>query len=323
MSTFKQNERATLLETMKAIGPDGNMLTAAEVLDETNEVVQDIVWTKANNKMTHIGLVRNSLPEGDIRDFNAGVSRKASTKERIEDVIVQIELYSEPDKKLIDMLGAAQAYRASEARAIMEGMGQQMINKLFYGNTATNQADMTGLAPRLNTVDAYRVWDNGGTGSDLSSIYGLIWGMDGAQMVYPEGTQVGIGINDMGEQTVLDPADSTKQFQAYRTHFTMDFGFHLARPDAALRIANIETAGSSDTFNEDILIKAINKSFMRGQRMVLYVNDTIYSQMQIRMKDKANVNFTWGNAFGENTLMFMGRPVRLVDKLTNTETAIS
>jgi hypothetical protein len=127
----------------------------------------------------------------------------------------------------------------------------------------------------------------------------------------------------MGEQTVLDPADSTKQFQAYRTHFTMDFGFHLARPDAALRIANIETAGSTNTFDEDILIKAMNKSFMRGQRMVFYVNDTIYSQMQIRMKDKANVNFQWSNAFGENTLTFMGRPVRLVDKLTNTEDEIT
>jgi hypothetical protein len=323
MATYKQNERTTMLEVLKTIGPDGNMLTTAEVLEETNEVIQDLVWTEANNKMTHIGTVRNSDPEGEIRDFNAGTSRAASTRERIEDVIVQIERYSEPDKKLLDMMGSPDAYRADEARSITEGMGKQMVNKIFYGNNATNQADMTGIQPRLGTVDSVRVWNTGGTGSDVSSIYGVIWGLDTCHMVYPTGTQVGIGVTDHGEQTVLDPADSTKQFQAYRTHFTMDFGLHVRRPDSLIRIANIETAGSSSTFNEDLLIKALNKAYMRGIRMVLYVNDTIYSQMQIRMKDKANVNFSWSNAFGENTLTFMGRPVRMVDKITNTETAIS
>jgi hypothetical protein len=323
VATYKQNEKLTLLEALKLKGPDGNILTTAEILDETNEVVQDLVWTEANNRMTHIGNVRNSLPQGAIRDFNAGVAKVASTRERIEDVIVQIEAYSEPDKKLADMTGFPEAYRADEDRAIVEGMGQQMVNKIFYGNNATNQADMTGIQPRLGTVDSIRVWNTGGSGSDVSSIYGVIWGLDSVHMVYPTGTMAGIDVRDLGEDTVLDPNDSTKQFQAYRTHFSMDFGLHVRRPDGLLRIANIETSGSSNTFNEDLLIKALNKAWMRGMRMVLYVNSDIYSQMEIRIKDKSNVNFSWSNAFGENTLTFKGRPVRMVDRITSTETAIS
>lgn len=323
MPTYAQNERATMLEIMKTKGPDGNMLTTAEVLEETNEVVQDLVWTEANKGFTHVGTVRNSDPEGEIRDWNAGTSRAASTRETVEDVIVQIERYSEPDKKLIDGLGYPEAWRASEARSITAGMGKQMVNKLFYANHATNHADMTGIAPRLATIDSVRVWGNSGTGSDLASIYGIDWGLDTCHMVYPTGTQVGIGVTDMGEQTVLDPADSTKQFQAYRTHFTMDFGLHVVMPDALLRIANIESAGATNIFDEDVLIKALNKAYMRGMGMVIYVNDTIYSQMEIKLKDKANVNFNYSNAFGENTLTFKGRPVRMVDKLTITESAIT
>jgi hypothetical protein len=321
MSTFKQNEQVTFIEVAKTIGPDGDLLTTAEVLDEVNEIMEDAVWKKANNNFSHVGLVRNSLPQGEVRDFNAGVSTQAATRERIEDVIMMRESYTEADVALVNASGDPAGFMMDEARAKIEGIGQGMTADLIYGNHATDISKMTGLAPRLATVDSERVWNNGGSGSDVSSIYGVEWGIDTCHMIFPEGGVAGLDRKWLGEDTTTD--SNSKKFQVLREHFKFHYGLHVRNAKSIIRIANIETAGSSNTFNEDILIKALMKMVNKGRRTTLYCNDTIYSQILIRAKDKANVNLVWSTAFGEDTITFLGRPIRMVDQILNTETAIS
>ncbi|MCK5235579.1 MAG: hypothetical protein KAR06_01225 [Deltaproteobacteria bacterium] len=321
MSTFAINERLTLVEVLKRMGPDGDLLTMAEVLDEENAVLEDAVWVKANAKFTHVSMQRNVLPAGQARDFNAGVLPSATQGERQEDVIMMLEDYSEVDKKLAMASGDADGYRNQEARGILEGMGQTIAGKIFYGNHLLVSEEMTGFAPRLATIDSYSVWDTGGTGSDLSSIFLVQWGEDACHLIYPEGSTAGLMRENLGQETKV--LSDGSMYEVLREHFSIDVGLVIRNPKCASRVANIETSGSADTFDEDLVIKALFKMKGGGRRAVLYVNDTIYAQMVIRAKDKANVNLFWSNAFGEDTLTFMGRPIRLVDQLVETETALT
>jgi hypothetical protein len=93
------------------------------------------------------------------------------------------------------------------------------------------------------------------------------------------------------------------------------------------RLANIESAGASNTFDEDNLIKLLNNMNI-GDGTRIYCNETILTQMQIRLKDKNNVNYTQDNGDGLSgmpPMRFQGIPIRKIDReiLLNTEAAIS
>jgi hypothetical protein len=182
---------------------------------------------------------------------------------------------------------------------------------------------MTGLSRRLNTVDSIRVWNTGGSGSDVTSIYMVKWGTDKVYCPYTEGATAGLSIEHLGEDTKTD--SNGLNHQVLRDYFKWDYGLTVEDPQCIARVANIETTGSSNTFNEDLVIKALFKMRGQGKGVNHYVNDTTYAQMVIRAKDKANVNFFWSDAFGgpEETLTLLGRPIKLVDQIVSTETAIS
>ncbi len=61
-----------------------------------------------------------------------------------------------------------------------------------------------------------------------------------------------------------------------------------------------------------------------GKGATIYVNATIKTQMEIALVARANVNFSVVNGLGGvPVLTFRGLPVRLVEKITNTESAIT
>jgi hypothetical protein len=61
----------------------------------------------------------------------------------------------------------------------------------------------------------------------------------------------------------------------------------------------------------------------RGSGAVIYVNRKIFSQMDKQAMDKSNVLYSTKDVFGVPTTTFRGFPVRLVEAITNTETAVS
>jgi hypothetical protein len=324
MATFEVNAQLTMLETMKRLGPDGKLLNIAEVLNEENAVIKDAVFMKANNKFTHVTLQRNSLPTGSVRDFNKGVASEQGNTERQSDVIQMLRSYLKVDKELADASGDPNTYRNDEARGFIEGFGQTFAGDMFYSNNSTfAQEQMTGFARRLNTVDSKRVFNTGGSGSDVTSIFIIQWGINKVYCPYTEGASAGMDVRSLGEDTSTD--SNGLEHQIYRDYFKWDYGLTIEDPQCVARIANIETSGSSNIFNKDLIHKALPKMRGGGKRAVLYVNDTVFAQMTIDASDRGNVNLFWSSAFGDNedTLTFMGRPIRLVDQLVSTETAIS
>lgn len=326
MATLPSYSQLTWLELAKRRDPNGQAAKIVEVLNRQNPIIQDIPLVEANDNWSHRTTRRTSLPAGTYRSFNEGVSMEASTTEPVTEPIAMLENESQVDVALIDTAPNPKEARNQEVLAAIEGLSQTLASGLIYGNNATNAKQFTGLAPRLAALttsgDFPNVLGCGGSGADLSSIYIVQWGEDKVHGVFPRGSKtVGVVHEDMGKQRVFD--GNAKPYWAYVDHFKCHIGVVVRNPRCIARLANIETAGSSNTLNEDVLIRLLNNMPGGGAGAVLYCNPTIFTQLDIIAKDKTNVQYAPTDPFGRPVTYFRGHPVRIVDAILNTEDAIS
>ena len=320
----------SLLEQAKRLDPDGKMAIIVESLNlEMGMILEEWPWRPSNDVWTNKTVRRASLPTGTWRKLNTGVAVENSKVTELLDVIGMLETYAEYDKEYIDSFPSPSVARLDESRAFLEGLGQNLVSKLLYGNANADPDQLHGLAPRLATVDGKYVIDGGGTGSDVTSIYVVTSGVNEAHLIYPKNSiSLGIQHKDFGEVTLTDAttsAPNTSQYQGYRDHFQVKCGFVVRHPRCIGRVANIETTGASNTFDEDDLIKLLNYMKVTPATRI-YANQTILTQAEIKLKDKTNVNWTAEEGLGGLPFMkFRGIPVRKIDEqiLLNTETAIS
>lgn len=328
MATLTPYKQLTLAEVAKRTDPDGDSAVIAEVLAQDNDIINDGVWIEANMAFAHRFTKRLSLPTGQFRQLNAGVAASASQTVQVTENLGMLEDYSVVDQKIAEIHpGGVQACRSQEDMAFLQGLGQTFGSTVMYGNDLTEPEKFKGLAPRVATLNGENAWGGSGTGSDLTSIWIIQWGPGMAFYVYPRGSKAGIEKKDLGIQTRVI-ADTTsgvvsKQFQAYVTHFRLHAGLCVANDRCIQRICNIETSGSSNIFDPDLLIKALNRMPMKGKGAIIYVNETIQSQMDIAAMDKSNVWYAKTDAFGVPLTTFRGFPVRRVDQIINTEDALT
>ncbi len=312
----------SITEIVKRKGADGNLLTVAEVLNETNQIMEDIPWIESNDMWSNKSVRRSYLPSGAWRKFYQGVSPEASGTAEIVDIIGQLQARAENDRWVIDSSPNPAETRNQENRAFIEGMGQEFVATLLYGNALTAPEEFTGLAARMDSIFAAgNVINEGGSGGDTCSIYVVTWGADTAYGIYPRNSMAGLQHEDLG---VIDAFDSnSKRYRAYGDVFTWNCGLVVKHPRAIGRIANIEVSGGVNTFDEDNLIILLNR-MVTGPGTRIYVNRDVMSQMEIRLKDKTNVNFTKADGLAPGlTMTFKQFPIRMVDQILNTETAVA
>lgn len=320
------NSYATLAD-MASRFLNGALVPIAEVLTKDNAILDDIPFTEANGIYNHRVLRRTSKPSGSYRKLNEGVATEKSTTAPDYEAIASLEAWSEVDAALVDESPNPVQFRQSEDSAFVEGLRDTFATTLVYGNTATTPEKMDGLSQRITTLSSTsangvaNVIGASGTGSDTTSIWVVQWGPRMTYMVYPKGSQAGLGMEDMGKIRVTD--GSGNPYTAYSTHFMWKSGLVVEDDRCIQRIANIETAGSSNIFDEDDLITALNRLPFQGRGARIYCNRTIKTQIDINAKDKSNVNYTSADVFGSSVMSFRGVPIRQVDAILDTETAIS
>lgn len=322
MATLTTNTQLTLLELANRSN-DPNAIVVAEVLNETNEFLIDAVWLPANGDTTHKGSQRTSLPTGSWRKLNDGVAAEASQTKPVIENCGLLESYSKIDKELVDLAGNPLQFRSLEDRAFIEGLGQSFADAFTYGDTGSTPEKFKGLSPRVTSKTAANAVDASGTGSDTTSIWIVQWGPGKVHLFYPKSSKsVGITAEDLGVQTVAGSTSGTLM-QAYMTHFIMRAGLFVADDRCIQRICNIETSGSSNIFDEDDLITALNRLPYNGAGAVIYTNATLKTQIDINAKNKTNVAYTSAEVYGRPVTLFRGVPVRRMDSILNTETALS
>lgn len=316
----------SLVEQAKRINPDGTQALIAEVLNrKTGDMLSEAPWMPSNDVWTNKTTRRGSLPTGSRRKLNQRVTASVSRTTEIMDVIEQLEDYCDVDVALVDSMPSPALFRSGEVDAFIEGLGQTVASDIIYANSNSDPDSMHGIAARLGTLDGRFCIDASGTGSDVTSIYIVTWGQTTAHLIYPKNMAATLGVQHTDKGQVTSET-SSGLIEVYRDHFLIRCGLVVRNPRAIARLANIETAGASNTFDEDDLITLLN-NMETGPGTRIYCNETIMTQMQIRAKDKANVYYTpGGNALsGEPLMSFQGVPVRQIAReiLLNTETAIS
>src|SRR5262245_10723692 len=95
----------TLLDWAKVLDPDGSIARIVELLNQTNPVLDDMVWEEANNITSHRVTVRTGLPAPTWRLMNAGVVPTKATTAQIDEGIGQLEAWSRVDKDRADLGG--------------------------------------------------------------------------------------------------------------------------------------------------------------------------------------------------------------------------
>jgi hypothetical protein len=313
--------RLGLVEVVKRHDPNGALATIAEVLAKATPIVNDAVWKEGNDIFSNKTVRRSSLPSGTWRKLNFGVAKESSDTVEMVDVIGILEARAENDCEIINAFANPQQARMDEAASFMEGLSQEMASTMIYGNAITSPEEFTGLAPRMDTLSATTNVIGGGATTG-ESIYCVTWGVNTCFMAYPRNTSGGLQHEDLGIQDAFD--SSSNRFRAYCDRFVWRAGMVVKHPRAIARYANLEGAGTTTTFDEDELIRLLNR-MVTGPGTKIYVSRDMLTQMQIRLKDKSNVYFSRGEGLdgGGKVLTFNGFDVRMCESIVDNETTVA
>ena len=113
------------------------------------------------------------------------------------------------------------------------------------------------------------------------------------------------------------------QLWAYITEFSWNVGLAVEDTRSVKRLANIDSvAGTTFTLNEDKIIE-IRNNFKGNEKIYMYCNETIFTQLQILAKDKTNVRWTGEDPFGKPQFNFLDMPVRRCEAITNVEPVLT
>ncbi|CAI1205115.1 TPA: major capsid protein [Serratia liquefaciens] len=317
----------TLADHAKRMDPDGKIPAIVELLEQTNPILTDMVFVEGNLPTGHRTTVRTGLPAATWRLLNYGVQPSKSTTAQVTDSTGMLEAYAEVDKALADLNGNSSEFRLSEDRAFIESMNQNQAETVFYGDTRINPQRFTGLSARYNdksAKNAQNIVDAGGTGSNLTSIWLVVWGTNTVHGIFPKGQKAGLDHKDLGEQTLVD--DNGGKYQGYRTHYKWDNGLSVRDWRYVVRIANIDTTklGADDGPNlAKLMVQALHRiPNLQMGKAVFYMNRDAAEYLDIQATDKASLAISVKETEGVFWTSFRGVPVRTCDALLSTESQV-
>lgn len=336
MATIGANT-LTLADWAKRLDPDGSIPAIVELLSQTNDVLDDMLWKEGNLPTGHRLTVRTGLPTVAWRLLNQGVQPSKSTTAQIDEQVGMLEAWSETDKDLAELNGNTNAFRLSEASAFIESMNQEMVQTMFYGNSGTAPEEFTGFSVRYSDIgagspeNAQNIVSAGGSGSDNSSIWLIVWGENTTFGIFPKGSQAGLLHEDLGLVTVETTAGiAGARMRAYQDRWQWKCGIALKDWRYVVRIPNIDISNlvgkTSAADLIELMIKALHRvPNLQAGRPVFYMNRSCFEMLDIQRRDDVITGggLTYQNMDGTPTPTFRGIPVRIVDQLLETEAAVA
>lgn len=323
----------TLADWAKRLDPDGKVPTIVELLEQTNEILTDMLWKEGNLPTGERTTVRTGLPTVAWRLLNQGVTPSKSTTAQIDEGTGMLEAWSEVDEKLVKLNGNTNEFRLSEGMAFIEAMNQEMAQTLFYGNSGTSPEEFLGLAARYSDPSATNgsnVIDAGGAGSDNSSIWLVGWGANSVYGIFPKGSKAGLSHEDYGVETVEVTAGvAGNRMRAYREKWCWDAGIALKDWRYVCRIGSIDisalvgVSGAADII--ELMIKAMYRiPNIKSVRPVFYMNRTCIEMLDILRRNDviSGGQLTYQMVDGKMDYAFRGIPIRLCDAILESESLV-
>ncbi len=340
MATNKITDRENLLLAAK-MTHNNEIINVAEVLNETNDIVADAIVQRGNDITSHVISRRTALPAVNWVKAGNGWNATTGLLNQVREQMGMLKARYLCPEDIMRLQPDPAKYRMQQERAYIESMGQELANTLV-GNFSAGAVSPITAPPEefagfqyryktLSTADSNYVISNGNdSGNDNTSIWFVQWGAGKTYLIHPRNTDGG-GLKKMDkglQYTLGDNASGTaaqrnNQLWAYITEFAWDVGLCVEDTRTVKRLANIDSvATETNTLNEDFIIQ-IRNNFKSNDTIYMYVNETVFTQLQILAKDKTNVHWTENNPFGKPQLYFLDMPVRRCDAITNVEGIIS
>ena len=336
------NSNLTLADWAKRTDPDGRVPVIAELLSQSNEILEDCVFKEGNLPTGERVVIRTGLPTVYWRALNQGIPNSKSVTAQVDEACGMLEARSEVDKDLAMLNGNTAQFRLSEDTAFLEAMNQTMASTLFYGNPGTDPKQFLGLAPRYSALtgsnNAQNVITAGGSdATSNTSVYLVVWGDNTVYCPFPKGSKAGLMHEDLGEQTVYN-SDGTR-LQAYATRYQWKNGLVVKDWRYVVRICNIDTddliaqTGTQQASDATALIKLMSRALYRIPNMAMgraafYMNRTVHSGLAIAALDKSQAVLKINDGLSQfgmpySWLSFQGVPLRRTDVIVNTEAVVS
>ena len=318
------------------------IIDVAEVLNETNDVIQDAIVQRANDITSHVVSRRTALPTVQWVKVGNGWNATTGLLDQVREQMGMLKARFLAPEDMMRLQPNPAKYRMQQERAYIESMGQELSNTLF-GNVSGGTLSPTVVPPEefagfqlryntLSTADSSYVLSNGHTADDdtNTSIWFVQWGAGKVYLIHPRNTDGG-GLKKMDKGLVYTLGDNASssasqrnnQLWAFITEFAWDVGLCVEDTRTVKRLANIDPDNTAtNTLNEDFIIQ-IRNNFKSNDTIFMYCNETVYTQLQILAKDKMNVNWTGEDPFGRPQFKFLDMPVRRSDAITNVEPVIA
>jgi hypothetical protein len=325
-------DRPTLYDIARETDPNGKPAMIAEILNQTNTILQDAPAYESNADLGHRVTVRSALPVVGFAKVNQGVTRSKGSSEQKIDTIGFLSGRAEIDAKVKMIVGAARFDRKrwTEDKAFLEAFSQLVALTLIYGDERTNAAAFTGFATRMATLSALltgpQVASYGTvTGGDGTSVYVMDWGEDACHLTYPPGTVAGLQSRDLGEQSVTDA--ESNPMTAFVTVYDWMVGLAIEDPRHMGRLANIDvsdaqadTAFKLGTSLIDVLTGMPDPG---SNQRVMYAPQRMFAAFYKQAINKSNANLRIDDYKGKPTPYFWDVPMRRVDQISLAESTVS
>jgi len=317
LATIDTGVYYNLGDLQKGHEPNGNVAKIINTMWEhgQGDFVQDAKFKLANDLTTDSVTRQLTEPTGSWGGSGVGVrGETVKTKQVKEDIMV---LQSRSIVPLLDIKKSPnpEQFLSERNKLHLKGMMKNFTRYSFYGRSGltgfpvSEEKAPLGLVPRFNKLSDFldSIVNNGGSGSDLCSVWAVKHGPGGLYFGIPRDGKSFIDENPLGLRDALDAVGDP--YTTVQTEYTFQVALCIEDVKGIQRVCNIETAGGSNYFDEDYLIDALeNMEDLEG--VVIYMPKKVHALCWKILKDKLNVNFSVRDAFGGPLLHFGETPIR-------------
>ena len=324
----------TLLDMSAIIGPDNKLLSnVVEVLATSGQFSEDGIWIASNAFGKHVTAQRKTLPTGEDRMANRGVAAAKGVIGQNEDFIGFFESPSVVDDFVLRRTPAGQKQEARGKYDIAHalGLGQTQRTYSFYGSQAVNPNQPNGFATRRGTVDSIYTLDAGHTIiAKRTSLYMVGWDtLQGVHHIFPDGEDMGINMQDMDVNVVVDPVntDKVRWLPYWISWFYLDFGVVVLEDRALIRICNIAPE-SITAADYEAVFALMNKAFrtmrLDPSKIRIYGNTDGLAFLDNMSIYVANMNIRPTEIEGKTFYSsWNGVPLRLCEEILSNEADVA
>ena len=339
----------TLMDIAKTWDPDGSHAKVAELLSQTNRILDDAVHIEGNLPTGHRVTIQTGLPTVYYRALNAGIPTSKSTTTQVDETCSILEARSEVDIDLASLNNNSAAFRLGEARAFLEAMNQKMATGMFYGNPNSDPKEFLGLAPRYSSTAAGNgsnvILAGGASAANQTSVWLVCWSDQTVFCPYPKGSMAGLLQEDLGRYTAQAAGGvAGNMMEVLGERYQWKTGLVVKDWRYAVRIANVGTLDADTNSASDLggsmapaaltnLLHLMAESVARIPNMSMgrtafYMNRTVFTALMRTALEKSSSVLNIESAltqFGTNQSMlsFLGVPIRQCDGIVNTEAVIT